>query len=61
MAFKDYINETKGELRHVSWPTRNQTINYTVIVIVISLVTAGLLSLFDAGFVSLLEKFVLKS
>ncbi len=61
MAFKEYINETRGELKHVSWPTRAQTINYTFIVIGISIVTALFLSLFDGFFVYLLEKFVFKS
>ena len=61
MAFKDYVNETKGELKHVSWPTRSQTVNYTLIVIGISVITAGFLSVFDGLFVYLLEKFILKS
>ena len=61
MALKEYMNETKGELKHVSWPTRNQTINYTLIVIGISVATAVLLSVFDGFFVYLLEKFILKS
>ena len=61
MALTDYINETKGELRHVSWPTRSQTINYTLIVIAISIITALLLSVFDGFFVFLLEKFILKA
>lgn len=61
MAFKDYINETKGELKHVSWPTQSQTLNYTFLVIVISITTAVFLSVFDGVFVSLFEKFILKS
>lgn len=61
MAIKDYMNETKGELRHVSWPTRSQTVNYTLIVIGISVVTSLFLSVFDGFFVYLLEKFILKA
>ncbi len=61
MALKEYINETKAELKHVSWPTRNQTINYTFIVIGISIATAVFLSVFDGFFVYILEKFILKS
>lgn len=61
MAISDYINETKGELKHVNWPTKSQTINYTLIVIGISIITAALLSVFDGFFVYLLEKFILKS
>ncbi len=61
MALMNYINETKGELKHVSWPTKSQTINYTLIVIGISVLTAVFLSIFDGFFVYLLEKFILKS
>jgi len=60
MAIGDYINETKGELKHVNWPTKSQTLNYTIIVVGISVVTAIFLSLFDAIFVTLLEKFIFK-
>lgn len=45
--FVDYIKETKAEMKHVSWPTRNQAVFYTVIVIIISLVVGGVLGLFD--------------
>ncbi|HEY4505892.1 MAG TPA: preprotein translocase subunit SecE [Candidatus Paceibacterota bacterium] len=47
MSLISYIKETKGELKHVSWPTRAQTINYTVIVIGISLIIAIYLGVFD--------------
>lgn len=59
MAFREYINETKGELKHVSWPTKSQTVNYTLIVIGISVMTALFLSTFDVLFVSLLDKIIL--
>jgi len=34
-------------MKHVSWPTRNQTIIFTVLVIVISIAVAAYLGLFD--------------
>jgi len=36
----NYLRDTRGELRHVSWPTQRQTAIYTLLVIGISLVTA---------------------
>jgi len=36
MGIVDYIKETKVEMKHVSFPTRRQSISYTVIVILIS-------------------------
>jgi preprotein translocase SecE subunit len=43
----NYIIETKEEMKHVSWPTRKQTIFFTVLVILISLGVAAYLGLFD--------------
>jgi preprotein translocase subunit SecE len=43
----NYILETKGELKHVSWPTRKQTFMFTILVIFISIIIAVYLGLFD--------------
>ena len=58
MALTDYIKETAAELKHVSWPSRQQTLAFTIIVIVISLVTALFLSLFDRAFTAGVEHFL---
>ncbi len=52
----EYIKETRGELKHVIWPSRNQTFYYTLIVIVLSVVLAYFLGLFDFIFSRGLEK-----
>jgi len=57
MAILDYLKETKAELKHVSWPTRSQAINFTVMVIAISILTALFLGLFDTIFSTLLKMF----
>jgi preprotein translocase subunit SecE len=59
MSIIDYLRETRGELKHVSWPTRNQTIAFTIIVIVVSFVVAYFLGFFDYGFAFFIEKFIL--
>jgi preprotein translocase subunit SecE len=59
MKLINYIKDTRGELKHVSWPTRKQTIVFTALVIIISLFTAALLGFFDFLFSYLLETFVL--
>ncbi len=59
MSLIDYLRETKGELKHVNWPTQTQTIAFTVLVIVISVVVAYFLGAFDFGFAYLLETFIL--
>ena len=50
MSFLQYLKDTQGELRHVAWPTRLQTIVYTVIVIAVSLFIAAYLGFFDYVF-----------
>jgi preprotein translocase subunit SecE len=42
-----YFKDVRSELRHVSWPTRSQTITYSVVVIAISLTAAVYLGLLD--------------
>jgi len=42
-----YLKDVRAEMRHVSWPTRRQTVLYTVVVIAISLAAAVYLGLFD--------------
>lgn len=59
MKIIDYIKDTRGELKHVSWPTRRQTVVFTAIVIFISLATAIFLGFFDFLFTEILEKFVI--
>lgn len=55
----DYIKETRGELVHVTWPTRKQAIVFTIVVVVLSLLTAFFLGFFDYLFSLILQKFVL--
>lgn len=43
----NYFKEVRGEMKHVSWPSRRQTIVYTVVVIGVSLGTAVYLGLWD--------------
>lgn len=47
MGLFKHLKETKDEFSHVNWPSRQQTITYTVIVLVVSLVIAYYLGLFD--------------
>jgi preprotein translocase subunit SecE len=47
MGLINYLHETKAELRHVTWPTKSQAINYTIIVLLISIGTGLFLGLLD--------------
>jgi preprotein translocase SecE subunit len=58
MGLGQYIKDTRSELNHVAWPTRVQTIVYTILVIVISVLVSLYLGLFDYIFTSGLGKIV---
>lgn len=49
-GFGQYLRDTRGELRHVAWPTRTQTIVYAVLVAGISIGIALYLGFFDFVF-----------
>jgi len=49
-----YVKETRAEMKHVNWPTRQQTIRFTLLVIAVSLATAALLGISDFVFSRLL-------
>jgi len=54
----EYFKETKAELKHVIWPSKSQTFYYTLIVIVLSVVIAYYLGIFDFIFSKGLEKII---
>ncbi|MFA5095467.1 MAG: preprotein translocase subunit SecE [Candidatus Paceibacterota bacterium] len=54
----EYLKETKTELKHVIWPNRRQTIYYTLIVVVLSVLVAYFLGIFDFIFLQGLQKII---
>lgn len=58
MGIVDYVKETRGELKHVSWPTRRQAVVFSLIVIVISVGLALFLGAFDYIFSKGLQYFI---
>jgi preprotein translocase subunit SecE len=48
----NYVQESKEELNKVTWPSKKTVFNYSVIVIIVSLLTAG----FFAGLDWLLQQ-----
>lgn len=51
----NYLKGTRAELKQVNWPTKQQTINFTMLVIGASAVVAGFLGFFDKIFTLLLS------
>ena len=54
----EYLKETKAELKHVSWPTKNQAILFTIIVVAFSIIVAVFLGAFDYIFTMILKLFI---
>ncbi len=54
MKITEYIQGTQAEMKHVNWPSREQTIRYTLMVIIVSAIVAILLGASDFVFSKLL-------
>ncbi len=54
----DYLKGTKSELKQVNWPTRRQTLNFTFLVIGISLLVAAILGGADKLFSFLIQTLI---
>jgi preprotein translocase SecE subunit len=50
MSITSYLKDTKAELKHITWPTTQEVIWYTIAVILISGFVAYLLGFFDSIF-----------
>lgn len=55
-----FLEDAKLELKRVNWPRREETIRYTMFVVVFTVGLAVFLGFFDFIFLFLLEKFVIK-
>ena len=57
-AIVRYFRETRLELGKVSWPTREEAINLTLIVLAVTVGMAAFLGVLDFGFTKLFELIV---
>ena len=53
-----YFSESKEELKKVVWPSKKETIKYTILVIGISFATAVFLGAIDFGLNIVVEKVI---
>lgn len=54
-----YLKDVRFEMKRVTWPTRRETLRYTLIVILVSSLVAIFLGGLDFALITLLDKFVL--
>jgi preprotein translocase subunit SecE len=47
MSFKQFVEDTKAELKKVSWPTKHKVIQSTLVVLVVVIVMTMVVSLLD--------------
>ena len=60
--FNNLVNYIKGvrvEIKHVNWPTRKQSVNFTFLIVSVTIIVAAFLGVFDILFAYLLKVFVL--
>ncbi|MBU2634901.1 preprotein translocase subunit SecE [Patescibacteria group bacterium] len=55
----NFLKEVKLEMKKVNWPTRKETIKYTLIIITVSIAVAAFLGGLDYIFTTILNKFIL--
>lgn len=53
-----YFRDTLAEMKQVKWPTRNQALSYSVLVIVISIIVSLFLGAFDFIFTQVIDRLV---
>lgn len=56
---KLFLIESRQELKRVNWPRREETVRYTIFVIVLSITIAAFLGFLDFIFIQILQKVVL--
>ncbi|MFH0712512.1 MAG: preprotein translocase subunit SecE [Candidatus Jorgensenbacteria bacterium] len=56
---KTFFEESRRELKRVNWPTKQETIRYTLFVIGFSIAVAIFLGILDFIFMQLLERLVI--
>lgn len=57
MNIFNFFREVKGEMKHMNWPTRKQTVSYTALVVVVSAFVAAYVGVFDHLFTLLIQQF----
>ena len=55
MPLVQYLKDTRVELKHVTWPSRRQTVTATLLVVAFSVFGALFLGFFDALFGAALQ------
>jgi preprotein translocase subunit SecE len=55
---KNYLNEVRGELKKVTWPTKNDLYKTTIAVIVSSIIFGIYLQVVDLSFSTIIQRII---
>jgi len=58
MNLINYVKEVQSEMTHVKWPTRQTTLYFSIVVVIVSILTALYLGLLDYIFSTILGLFI---
>jgi len=56
---KSFIGDLRQEFKRINWPSRNETLRMSAVVLVISIIVAIFLGALDYVFVTILERLVI--
>ena len=56
MKINEFLKDVRAELKRVSWPSSQETLKLTGVVILVSVIVAAFLGLLDFGFITLLNR-----
>lgn len=54
----NYLKESKAELEKVVWPTKQETLRLTIVVVIVSVIIGAYIAGMDTFFTLLVEKFL---
>jgi len=57
---KSFLKEVFVEIKKTTWLNRKEIFNYTIIVLVVALLVAIILGLFDFAFFNILDKIIIR-
>ena len=57
---KSFLREVFVEIKKTTWLNRKEIFNYTIIVLVVALLVAMILGLFDFAFFNILDKIIVR-
>lgn len=59
VTISQFLTEVRAEMKKVTWPTRDEVISYTIVVVVTVVIMGGLVYFADILFTKLVEIFIL--